>query len=480
MTANPFVGMSRIGWTEFWGHLKSPRLIILVVLLALLVFATSYGLSQSQPFGFGNLTNVYGHPAIRNETGVNHYLIVGWVADSRGTPVSGATVSVYNTSFPMYGVPTETLLANVTTNSTGWVSYDLGTSMPANGSYSLATGSGGNMYGYGRAFVSFDSGLVNRTFTLGVIGTTSSYDPTGSKTIFYTHVVTNDGYPATGADIYNNDTLVGHPDSNGYVSFPLVEGIQTVKISYNGYNETYMESGGTPSGPVYENGADAVLLSITSFFGLLLPIAAIALSFDSVARERAQGSLEVLLAQRVRREGILTGKFLGGFAAVGLPVVAVLLAGVGILTVVSGKAPTGTFVATVIAASLFLVAVYILLMLLFSTIAKSIWTAVVFGAVIWLFFNIFFSFITLFLLLSSGGYMLDPSVYGTLVTAQLFDPNTLFTMLVGLAIPSSGGSYVGMVPTGYVSTTAVVAAAVLWVAVLFLVTLLVFRKKADS
>lgn len=480
MTANPFTGMARIGWTEFWGHLKSPRLIILVALLALLVFATSYGLSGSQPFGFGNSTNIYGHPAIRNQTGVDHYLIVGWVADSRGVPVSGATVSIYNATFPMYGSPTETFLANVTTNSTGWMSYDLGTAMPVNESYSLTTGSENNMMGYGRTFVSFDTGPVNRTFTLGVIGTTSSYGPTGSQTVFFTHVVTKDGYPATGADIYNNGTLVGHPDSNGYMSFPLDEGIQTIEISYKGYNETYTESGGTPSGPVYENGADAVLLSVTSFFGLLLPIAAIALSFDAVARERAQGSLEILLAQRVRREGILTGKFLGGFAAVGIPVVAVLLVGVGILAAVSGKAPTGTFVATVIGASLFLVAVYILLMLLFSSIAKSIGTAVVFGVVIWLFFNVFFTFITLFLLLSSGGYLLDPRVYGTLVTAQLFDPNTIFTMLVGLAIPSSGGTYVGMVPTGYVSTAAVVAAAVLWVVVLYVLTLLVFRKKAES
>jgi ABC-type transport system involved in multi-copper enzyme maturation permease subunit len=478
VTGNPFAGTARVGWMEFWSHLKSPRLIILVVLLALLVFATSYGLSQSPTMGLGNSTNVYGHPAIRNESGVDHYLVLGWVADSRGTPVPGVVISVFKTTFPPHGSTSGELLENVSTNATGWVSVDVGTTMPTNVSFDLESGSGGG-YGPGMAYVSFDPSLVNRTFTLGLLATTSSYSPSGSETVFFTHVTTIDGYPATGADIYDNGTLVGHPDANGYFSHALPPGIQTIKITFGSYNETYMEGGGTQTGPVYENGADAVLLSVTSFFGLLLPIAAIAISFDAVARERAQGSLEILLARKVRREGILAGKFLGAFASVALPVTLVILAGVGVLTAVSGKAPTGSFVAVVVLASLFLLAVYILLMLLFSTLAKSVGTAVVFGVVLWLFFNLLFSFLTVFVLFASGGSLFNSAAYGTVITAQLFDPNTVFTMLVSLAVPGSGG-FTGLVPTGYVSATAVAGAAVLWLVVLTLLALVVFRKKAEG
>lgn len=479
MSDNPFAGTARIGWMEFWSHLKSPRMIILIVLFALLVFGVSYGLSQSPAMGFGASPYLYGHPAARNESDGMHYLIIVWIADVRGTPISGAHLSFYNMTFTPYGPAGRTLIENLTTNATGWASADLGKNLPSeNTSYLVEYGSGGS-YIQGQTIVSFGGFPSNRTFTLGAVGTSSTNGPTGSETIFYTHVLTVAGYAAVGAEVYRNNTLVGHPDGNGFFSTALEPGEQTIQIAYNGYEETYTVGASPNYGPVYESGADAVLLSITGFFGLLLPIAAIAISFDAVARERAQGSLEILLARRVSREGILLGKFLGAFASAALPVTAVLLAGAGILTVVSGETPTASFVAVVVASSLFLLAVYTLLMLLFSTLAKSVGTAVVFGVVLWLFFNIFFSFVTLFVLLTSGGSFFNPGTYSALVTLQLFDPNTVFSMLVSLAVPVTGGNS-GLVPTAYISAAEVAAAAILWVAVLLVVSLVVFRRRAES
>lgn len=477
MIANPFAGVARVGWMEFWSHLRSPRLLILVLLFALLVFATSYGFSQGPSMGFTNVNYIYAHPVIRNESDGAHYLIVIWVADLRGTPAGTTSISVYNGSFAPYGGAQRTLIVNLTTNSTGWTSADLGVNFPGNTTFFIQDNSPRSPAN--PSYIYFDPGLANHTFTLGVFGTSSSSGPTGSESIFYTQVLTLDGYPATGADVYRNATLVGHPNANGYFSAGLQAGIQTVNVSYKGYEESNTVSGGNPYGPVYENGADVVLLTMTAFFGLLLPIAAIAISFDAVARERAQGSLEILLAKRVRREGVLVGKFLGAFASAGIPVTAVLLAGVGLLTLVSGKSPTGSFVAAVVGSSLFLVAVYILLMLLFSTLAKSVGTAVVFGVVLWLFFNLFFSFITLFIMLGTGGSYFNPGTYGTLIALQLFDPNLVFSMLVGLAIPGTGG-YSGMVPNGYISASTVVIAAIAWIVALFALALFVFRTKAES
>lgn len=479
MIGNPFVGLARVGWMEFWSHLKSPRLLVLVILFALLVFGASYGLSQTSNPGFFNAASLHAHPAIRNESGTDHYLIVAWDADQRGTPQPGKAYTIYTIDFRLPGGGRQ-LLANVSTNGTGWFTYDVGTTLPLNLSYDIETAGADQSSAPGRemAWVVFDPSLVSKTFTLSW-GFTTSSGPFGTENMFFGHVVTTAGYPATGANVYLNDTFVGHPNGNGYIQGSLSPWQQTLRFVYNGYDESYTVTGQPSSGPVYENGADYVLLTVSQFFGLLLPIASIAVSFDAVARERAQGSLEVLLARKVRREGILAGKFLGAFAAVALPVVAVLLAGAGVLTMASGVTPSGGFVAVLIASSLFLVAVYILLMLIFSTLAKSVGTAVVFGVVVWLFFNLFFSFLSLFVVISSGGSIFDPGTYRMLLTVQLLNPNSVFTMLLSLAIPSSGG-YAGLVPTGYVSMGTVVLAAVAWVAVLLVLALLVFRKRAES
>lgn len=474
MNRNPFAGTARVGWMEFRAHLKSPRLIVLVVLVALLVLGVSYGASQSPTSTFSTTPSLSVHAAIRNESGTDHYLIVAWLADVRGVPRSGVSVSIYSSTFVSpYGGTNETYIGAQDTNGTGFVVFDLGTSVPANVSYMLR--SGGQFMG----MMGFSTSPTNATFTAAV-GTASSYSPLGSVSVTTVHVMTSDGYPATGASVLLDGALQGHPDANGFYSMSLPEGEHTLNVTYQGYSESYFVFGHASSGPTYENGADFVLLMMSlTFLPLVLPIAAIAVSFDAIARERAQGTLEVLLARRVRREGVVMGKFLGAFTAVAVPVALVLLAGVGVLTWVSGKTPTTTLAVTVLVSSLFLVAVYTLLMLLFSTLAKSVGTAVVFGVVVWLFFALFFSVLTTLLFVSTGGSLLDPGVYNALLATQLLDPNMIFQMLVGLALPVTGGSS-GLISTGYLSPASIVAAGVAWIVVLLLLTVWVFRRKAES
>ena len=483
MTGNPFVGTARIGWMEFWSHLKSPRLLVLVVLLALLMFAVSYGMTQT-PTGLSNYTSLSVYPAVRNESGVIHYLVIGWVADARGVPSAAVTISVY---LQDYTIPPSdargTLIATLQTNASGFVLYDTGTTLPENRSYAMEYGSTNSPnYGFGSAGFSLP-GTTNATFTVGRFSSSTFSGPYGGESSISFHAMTMDGYPATAADVYLDGNLSGHPDANGFYSMPIPDGDHLVNISYDGYQQTYPISASPGGGPVFENGADQVLINLVgTFMGLVLPIMAIAVSFDAIARERAQGSLELLLARRVRRDGILMGKFLGAFAAIAVPVVGVLLAGIAVVTSVSGRPPTATFAIAVLGASLFLVAVYVLLMLLFSALAKSVGTAVVFGVVTWLFFNLVFSFIASFLLITSGGYYFSSSYYSTLLTAYLFGPNTVYQLLLGAAVPATGGGfgYGIVIPTGYLSVGVILLAAVLWIAIPLVLTLIVFRKKAES
>ncbi len=52
-------------------------------------------------------------------------------------------------------------------------------------------------------------------------------------------------------------------------------------------------------------------------------------------------------------------------------------------------------------------------------------------------------------------------------------------MINSFAIPSSAG-FTGSVPSAYASLGEVMAAAVLWLVVLFVLSILVFRKTAES
>lgn len=482
MTGNPFAGAARIGSMEFWSHLKSPRLIVLVALLSLLMFGVSYGMTQTG-FPVGAYASISVYPAMRNESGTNHYLAVGWVADERGVPRVGADVNVYLQN-PLGSAfnDTGTLIATLQTNATGFVSFDAGTTRPENVSYAMRYGStpmGSAAFGTKQ----YPPWPPNATFMLGRFTYGTSTGPFGTQTSFSFQVMGTDGFPATAAEVYLDGNASGHPDVNGFYIAPLPQGSHTVNVSYAGYAQSSELRALPPSGPEYENGADGVLITLVGgFLGLILPVMAIAVSFDSIARERTQESLEVLLARRVRREGILAGKFLGAFAAIALPVVVVLLAGVAFVTSASGRAPTTTFAVAVFGATLFLIAVYVLLMLLFSTLAKSVGTAVVFGVVTWLFFNLIFSFLSTFLLLSSGGSYFSSGLYTTLLSTYLFNPNTVFQLILGAAVPATGGgSQFGIViPTGYLDDGVIALAAVLWIAVPFILNVVVFRKKAES
>lgn len=477
MTANPFAGAGRIGWMEFWTHLKSPRLIVIVVLLALLIFAVSYGLSQSASPGLGNYMSVAAYGAVRNEGGTNHYVVVGWLADQRGLPKADASLAIYVQDYTLPPVnQTGTYVTTVTTNTSGFAEYDTGTILQENKTYAMRYGEMGigTASFYPRPGATFSFGRFTYGYSSGPYGTDSSYT---------FQVMTTDGYPASGADIYFDGNLTGHPDANGFYMGKLAAGTHTLNVTYEGYSESQTLQGYS-SGPAYENGADAVLVGLVgTFMGLILPIMAIAVSFDAIARERAQGSLEVLLARRVRREGVVLGKFLGAFTAIAVPVVGVLLAGIAAVTSMSGRAPTTVFAVAVFGASLFLVAVYVLLMLLFSTLAKSVGTAVVFGVVTWLFFNLLFSFVTTFLMLSMGGFYYSSEFYTTLLTAYLLDPNMIYQMIMGATIPMTGGSGFGyglVIPTGYLELSTILIAAGVWIVVPLVITMYVFRKKAES
>ncbi len=447
---------------------------MLAVLFALLVVGVSFGLAQPPPPPLPSGLQLFAHPGVVNETGVLHFLALGYIADSSGNPQAGVGVSLYQLTYSGGPSPGQQQVASQATNASGFARFDLGTSFPpVNISYVLRVENKAL-----ESPLSFSADLLNSTFT-DVVGSAGISNPFGSRFVVYGHVLSIDGVPATAADIRLNDSLLGHPDINGYFRFEIPPGDYDLTISFRGGEAHYAVSSPPASGPAYQNGADAVLGGIAfSFIPLFLPIVTIAVCFDAVARERDQGSLEMLLPRRITRLGILFGKFVGNFVAVALPVVLVVLAGIGVVAAVSGKTPTPVFAAGFLAATFFLIAVYVSIMLLLSTLAKSVATAVVMGVTLWLLFSVLFSYLLFLGLISVGVNPSTPAIYNALALLQLFNPNAVYQALVASLSPIAPTGANGLVPAGYVSAALIVASAIVWALGMWMAAAWAFCRRA--
>src|SRR5437773_10152027 len=87
------------------------------------------------------------------------------------------------------------------------------------------------------------------------------------------------------------------------------------------------------------------LPSFVAFLGFFLPLAAIALGFDSVNGEHNRRTLSRVLAQPIYRDALLLGKFLAGIVTLGISLLALWLLVTGMGLLVLGVAPSGAEVA---------------------------------------------------------------------------------------------------------------------------------------
>src|SRR5881296_3068008 len=87
------------------------------------------------------------------------------------------------------------------------------------------------------------------------------------------------------------------------------------------------------------------LPSFVAFLGFFLPLAAIALGFDSVNGEHNRRTLSRILAQPIYRDALLTGKFLAGLATLTISLTALWLLVIGFGLIFLGVPPGGEEVA---------------------------------------------------------------------------------------------------------------------------------------
>jgi ABC-2 type transport system permease protein len=137
---------------------------------------------------------------------------------------------------------------------------------------------------------------------------------------------------------------------------------------------------------------DFSLVQFVAFFG---PLIGIILGFDSINRERNEGTLSKILAQPVYRDTVINGKFLAGLVIISLMMTSIILiiTGLGIYSV--GVKPGieefwRIFIYLII--SIVYISLWLGVSILFSVLFRSVATSALASFAIWIFFSFFLSF----------------------------------------------------------------------------------------
>jgi ABC-2 type transport system permease protein len=133
------------------------------------------------------------------------------------------------------------------------------------------------------------------------------------------------------------------------------------------------------------------LVQFVAFFG---PLVGLILGFDTINREKNEGTLSKLLSQPIYRDAVINGKFLAGVALITIMMVSIVLVitglGLIILGIVPGPEELGRiFIYLVI--SIIYISFWLGIAILFSIIFRSTATSALAALAVWIFFSFFVS-----------------------------------------------------------------------------------------
>ena len=136
----------------------------------------------------------------------------------------------------------------------------------------------------------------------------------------------------------------------------------------------------------------AAMFSLVQFVAFFGPLVGLILGFDSINRERNEGTLSKLLAQPIYRDVVINAKFLAGVVLIGVMLLSIVLVITGLGLMLVGIVP-GIEEICRIFAYLLISVVYISFWLgvaiLFSIVFRSTATSALASLAVWIFFSFF-------------------------------------------------------------------------------------------
>lgn len=138
-----------------------------------------------------------------------------------------------------------------------------------------------------------------------------------------------------------------------------------------------------------EPGAMFSLVQFVAFFG---PLVGLILGFDSINRERNEGTLSKLLAQPIYRDVVVNAKFLAGVVLIGVMLLAIVLVITGLGLVLVGIVPGVEEIGRILVyllVSIVYIAFWLGVAILFSIVFRSTATSALASLAVWIFFSFF-------------------------------------------------------------------------------------------
>ena len=139
------------------------------------------------------------------------------------------------------------------------------------------------------------------------------------------------------------------------------------------------------------SGALFSLVQFVAFFG---PLVGLVLGFDTINRERNEGTLSKLLSQPIYRDVVINGKFLAGVVLIAVMMVSIVLVITGLGLIVLGVIPGIEEIwriAIYLVISIVYISFWLGVAILFSIIFRSTATSALAALAVWIFFSFFVS-----------------------------------------------------------------------------------------
>ena len=140
--------------------------------------------------------------------------------------------------------------------------------------------------------------------------------------------------------------------------------------------------------------SSGTLFSLVQFVAFFGPLIGLILGFDTINRERNEGTLSKLLSQPIYRDVVINGKFLAGVITITVMLVSIVLLVTGLGLSIVGVIPgmeEFLRICVYLIISIIYVSFWLGVSILFSIVFRSIATSALAALAVWIFFSFFIS-----------------------------------------------------------------------------------------
>ncbi|UCF94861.1 MAG: ABC transporter permease [Desulfobacterales bacterium] len=138
--------------------------------------------------------------------------------------------------------------------------------------------------------------------------------------------------------------------------------------------------------------SSGAVLSLVQFVALFGPLVGLILGFDTINRERNEGTLSKLLSQPIYRDVVINGKFLAGVVLIAIMMVSIVLVITALGLIVMGVIPGLEEIARIsiyLIISIIYISFWLGVSILFSILFRSPATSALAAGAVWVFFSFF-------------------------------------------------------------------------------------------